>query len=181
MIQSYQQRSKPLRAALFAASSVVLTLAAPAAAQDENFERTVIIMRACAQIADVAARVTCYDNTMAPQVGHPAPTPAPTPAAAPPRGLGAEQVALPREQARQQARERQADNLVAQVTSVVTIRPGVFTLALADGSQWTVVDEAPFGYAEPRAGSSVRIEPGSLGSYHLRYDSQQSLRVRRVR
>lgn len=177
MIQGYQQRSKPLRAALFAASSVVLTLAAPAAAQDENFERTVIIMRACAQIADVAARVTCYDNTMAPQVGHPAPAPA----AAPPRGLGAEQVAPPREQARQQARERQADNLVAQVTSVVTIRPGVFTLALADGSQWTVVDEAPFGYAEPRAGSSVRIEPGSLGSYHLRYDSQQSLRVRRVR
>ena len=58
---------------------------------------------------------------------------------------------------------------------------GVVAEAQPDGSQWTVVDEAPFGYAEPRAGSSVRIEPGSLGSYLLRYDSQQSLRVRRVR
>jgi hypothetical protein len=181
MIHGYQQRSKPLRTALYSAASAVLVCATPATAQDENFERTVIIMRACAQIADVAARVTCYDNTMAPQAGQLPPAPAQTPAAAPPRGLGAEQVAPPRQQARQQARERQADNLVAQVTSVVTVRPGVFTLSLADGSQWTVVDEAPFGYAEPRAGSSVRIEPGSLGSYLLRYDSQQSLRVRRVR
>ncbi len=152
-----------------------LCWAMPASAQDEDFERTVIIMRACAQIAEVAARVTCYDNTMAPpgdQVAVIAPAP---------QGLGAEQIELTRAQAREQARERQQDNLVAQVTAVATVSPGIYSVTLSDGGQWVFVDEAPFGYAAPRAGSSVRIERGALGSYRLRYDSQESLRVRRVR
>lgn len=148
-----------------------LCWAMPASAQDEDFERTVIIMRACAQIAEVAARVTCYDNTMAPRGGQVAVI------APAPQGLGAEQI----EPIREQLRERQQDNLVAQVTAVATVSPGIYSVTLADGGQWVFVDEAPFGYAAPRAGSSVRIERGALGSYRLRYDSQESLRVRRVR
>lgn len=168
-------------APLWCAAAMAVAWPLPATAQDEDFERTVIIMRACAQITDVAARVTCYDNTMAPAVAQPPAARPPVATPPQPQGLGAEQVVPDRVQAREVARERQAENLVAQVTGVARVSPGIFTLTLADGSQWTFVDEAPFGYAAPRAGSSVRIERGSLGSYLLRYDSQQSLRVRRLR
>jgi hypothetical protein len=48
------------------ALTAALLLATPAAAQEQatDYEAIVRIMRECARIADVAARVACYDNTV---------------------------------------------------------------------------------------------------------------------
>ncbi|MCL6252002.1 hypothetical protein M3P36_13225 [Altererythrobacter sp. KTW20L] len=153
--------------------------AGPARSQAEDYEQIVITMRACSQIADLAARVNCYDNTIR-QDGVPdGPVAAPRTGTALPAvgGLGAEQVE--RDLARAQGDSR--ENLIARVTGVERLQPGIYLMTLDSGAQWQFVEAAPMTYDPPQIGSSIRIEPAALGSYMMRYDGQRSLRVRRVR
>ena len=154
--------------------------AVPAAAQ-EDYRAIVTIMRACAQIADLPARVLCYDNNIRPQAGTPAPA-AQAPAAAPvsvaaPPSFGSEMLAPSR------SVEAAAENaaMTARVTAIAPQEPGIYLITLADGAQWRFVDAAPSAWYPPRAGDEIELERGSLGSVFLRYDGQRRLRVRRVR
>jgi hypothetical protein len=175
---------------------LLITVAAPARAE-EDYRAIVEVLRACSEIQDGASRMTCYDANVGPRMptsesvdrakAATRPTPAPIapsaqvdPAMAPsrveraPNGFGSETLA------QQRARSAEADVLEATVASARERQPGKFLLTLDDGAEWEFVEAAPDAYDPPRAGSSIRIERGSLGSFRLRYASQRAIRVKRV-
>lgn len=136
-------------------------------------------LRACAGIADIAARVACYDGISSAD----AETPAPLAQAAPqPRGLGSEQVPRSRApQPEQVAEQAEADSIEATVTAAVLREPGIHLLTLDDGAQWQFVEGVSLSYNPPRRGSTVEIRSASMGSYQMRYQGQRAVRVRRIR
>jgi hypothetical protein len=177
-----------LLAALAALAAPAL---APAAqAQVEDYRQIVIAMRACAEISDITARVACYDGSIAPHgqvsaspspssasppVQAAAPVVAAAPATAP--SFGSEMLPSTR-QAREALEETTLDALVVAVREV---QPGIAVLTLGDGAQWRFVDAASYGYDMPRRGETVRLQRGSLGSFHLHFNGQRALRVQRIR
>jgi hypothetical protein len=170
---------KPLfgKTAILAAAGVVLAGAAPARAQQagEDYRTIVTIMRACATIADIPARMACYDNTIAANTRTPAPQAA-VPVAPLAGGFAAE--TLP--QQREAQRAQQDDAVELAVTAVRQLQPGVAVLTLADGGQWRFVDAASFSYDMPARGQTVRLERGALGSFYLHFNGQRALRIQRV-
>ena len=153
--------------------SGAVAAAVPAAAQGEAALRGEL--RACAKIAEIGARVACYDALSAGE--EPAP-----PAAAEPRGLGSEQI--PRERAPQPERvaaQAETDSIEATVAASVEREPGIHLVTLEDGAQWQFVEGVPLSYNPPRRGASVEIRSASMGSYLMRYQGQAAVRVRRVR
>ena len=180
-----------------AASLAIGFLLAPASVvAQEDYERIVTIMRACSQIEDMVARVTCYDNNVSASVRtSSAPAPSAAPAVLPsraaqpaiaaspapreePRGFGAEM--LPQVQEAQRD-TRGADEITSTVTAARMVEPGIYLVTLADGAQWRFVDGATMSYSPPRAGDDVRLERGSLGSVFIHVRGQKGLRVRRIR
>ena len=180
---------------LVAACGTLAVAPRPAQAQ-EDYRAIVTIMRACSQIADLPARVMCYDNNIRAQpgatVGASVQGPQVAPSVAPPgqtftpptppqasaaAGFGSEMLPSVREAER--AQEDEAVN--AQVAAIAPLEPGLFLVTLADGAQWRFVDAAPSAWNPPRPGDEVELERGSLGSVFLAYDGQRRLRVRRVR
>ncbi len=167
-----------------AAAAMMAVVGSPVQAQDEDYRAIVIIMRACAQIDDIAARVTCYDNTIAPRAAPPArgpesrPSQAPVPAAPVANDFGAEN--LP--EVRQAERDnRGADEIVRRVSRAEEVEPRLYLLTLEDGSQWRFSESMGLSYFPPGPRSEVRIERGALGSYRLYADGQRAVRVVRVR
>lgn len=192
-------------------------LCMPAAAQpatgagSPDYEGIVRTMRECARIEEIAARVSCYDNTVeaerliagaqaqsAPQQAAPVPaSPAPsaqavaqTPATASPAGAAAPAQAATgfgaeavRESAPQQrVREQQeASEVQLAVRKADRLEPGIYRLTLEDGSQWRFVDAVPWSYNPPDAGSQVELARAALGSFQMRYASQRPVRIKRER
>lgn len=152
-------------------------------AQNEDYEAIVTIMRACSVIEDLVARVTCYDNNIAPgeraSVSAAGVQPNSPPAAASPRqaeGFGANMVASTRER----ARAEQTDEVEMQVSGSRMLEPGIYLVTMSDGAQWRFSDSAPGIYEPPRAGDTVRLKHGALGSVFMHFEGQEGLRVRRV-
>ncbi len=188
-------RAKILGATIWTAGAASLLLAGgPARAQiDQN--TAVNILRECARIDDASARLACYDNNIR-NVGGTARTSVPGQVqvqggrapvqggAAPlavnsPQGFGAEDV---RTQERFSAAPGgQIQQIDARVTSVRPREPGVYAFTLEDGAEWLFAEGVNSGYRVPRAGSTVEIERGALGSFLMRFDDQTPVPVRRVR
>ncbi|GAA0270772.1 hypothetical protein GCM10009127_08630 [Alteraurantiacibacter aestuarii] len=172
--------SQALLACAIAAASLLAGSATQVQAQvqEENYRQIVIIMRACAQIEDIGARVTCYDNNIQPggAAAQPA-SPVSPMRQIQARGFGAEALT----QVQQERRDSRPEELEARVSAAERVLPGIYLVTLEDGAQWQFIDAAPISYEPPRAGSQIRIYRGSLGSFLMRFDGQQGLRVRRVR
>ena len=157
------------RGAMALAGSAALGLSAAQAQAQSGEDAIRGKLRACAGIADIAARVACYDALSAQ-------------AAAQPRGLGSEQV--PRARAPEPAhaaQQTEADSIEATVAAAVEREPGIHLLTLEDGAQWQFVEGVSLSYDPPRRGSTVELRSASMGSYQLRYQGQPAVRVRRVR
>ena len=181
--------TKRLHGLAFAAASLAVSAPSVAQAQDEDYRMIVTIMRACAQIDDINARVTCYDNNIIPRPGIAAPpsegggSPVQPPPAASASAAGATQdfgaENLPRQ--REEQRRNQIDQIEQRVSSSAEVEPGVYLLTLDDGSQWRFTESMGLSYDPPSARSQVRIERGALGSYRLHFADQRAVRVQRVR
>jgi hypothetical protein len=170
-------------------SVIALCFAGSAAtAQPTDYEAIVRVMRQCARIAEIDARVACYDNAvsvdaavspLAEPVEQPGSRPAPPPAgsqpAAPPQ-FGQESLRRP-----SGAESERPAELSARVTAAAEREPGIYLLTLSDGTQWALVEPAPRSYDPPRPGSAVIVSRGALGSFFLNYERRSPLRVRRVR
>ena len=174
-----------------------LAAASPLAAQPkaDDYETIVRIMRECARIGDIEARVACYDNTiglerlMADRLGAsstataqrppvPALPPPATPATKAPSGFGSESV--PRS-AYPAAREAEAGSAILTVSSARERTPGIYLLTMDDGAQWQFVDTVLSSYTPPARGSTVEIKRGALGSFMMSYRGQPTVRIRRVK
>lgn len=176
------------RAMLTATVAAVLA-SAPARALAQVDPNIVLnIMRECSKIGDVMARVACYDNNIR-SVGGTAATAVPPQSRIPQRGsapVASEGVAgVGREVGRSPEPPAVRTVGLARSTPVVTAvterGPGAYLLTLEDGAQWEFAEGMSSSYQVPRPGSKVEIERGTLGSYRMRFDGQQPVRVRRVR
>jgi len=166
------------------AGAACLGLIVPAHAQekDEDYRRIVITMRACATITDVSARVACYDNNISPPSGQTAGVVNPVQPARrvddspPATGFGADLLRTEREERASQTQEAEL-----RVTSSREEQPGIHVLTLSDGAEWRFTDAATFSYEVPRAGDTVKLQRGALGSVQMHFDGQRGIRVQRIR
>ncbi len=175
------------RATILAAAAGSLILASgPAAAQAD--QRTAInILVECSKIEDPNARLACYDNNIG-QARNSVPSAVPmpprgaaggVPAAQGATGFGADDLQVRQERfAPRPSNERE---IQAQVASAREREPGIYLVTLEDGAQWIFAEGVSFGFSPPRAGQTVEIERGSLGSYLMRIDGQEAVPVRRIR
>jgi hypothetical protein len=175
------------RATIMAAAAASLLASAPAGAQVDQ-ATAVNILRECARIDDASARLACYDNNIrniggTPRLSVPGQMPVVQGGAAPvaattARGFGAEDVRAPE---RFSAPTSQLQEINAQIASIRPREPGVYAFTLQDGAEWLFAESVSQGYRVPRAGSTVEIERGALGSFLMRFDDQNPVPVRRVR
>jgi len=174
------------RATFLLAAATCAAWSLPAAAQVED-GIVLNILRECARIEDASARLACYDNNIR-SAGAQARTSVPgrmdTPAgggeapASPVGGFGSEDVRTARSSAPSQATEQ---SLSARVAQVDPLEPGIYVLTLADGARWQFTDGVDQAYKVPRNGDTVAIERAALGSYLMRFEGQQGVRIRRIR
>lgn len=187
------------RASILAAALVSpVVLAAPAAAQVDD---TIVldILRQCARIDDATARLACYDNNIRSAAGQtrsslpgrmtppvtrgPAPLAGAAPAAtgsAPVGGVagfGRESIRGPE---RFETPAGEIDELNVRVASVSQRQRGIYVMTLEDGARWEFAESVDFSYRPPREGSQVNIQRGALGGFLMRFDSQPTVRVRRL-
>ena len=184
------------RALAVAAGASVAALSPSQAAAQVDGAIVLNILRECAKIGDASARLACYDNNIrsagnvAPQAASPSQLPAqtgavpvpqsvPQPSPAGPAGFGADSIRTP--QARAAATADRVDNINARVAQVTERQPGVYLVELEDGAQWLFNEGVSRSYKVPTSGSSVEIQRAALGSFLLRFDGQQAVRVRRIR
>lgn len=185
---------KMATASAFLAGVVAISMTpTPAYAQIEG-SAALNILRECAKIGDSAARLSCFDNNIrnagpvtrsapprAPQgVRSPAPTPPSTPSTSNSGrdGFGREDI---RTQARFELRQGELSDITARIVSARQRQPGIYVFTLEDGAEWIFSETVSRTYRAPRAGSEVVISRGSLGSFLMRLNGQQSVSVRRVR
>lgn len=165
-------------------TGLLAALPAPASAQIAD-DVVLNIMRECARIDDPTARLGCYDNNIrnaGPRNTIPGDVRVQGGAGAPitqggPSGFGREDVLSPD---RFNTPQGQASEIRARVTDVARRQPGVYLVTLEGGAQWLFTESVETNYSPPRVGSTVEIRRGAMESFLLRYDNQQSVRVRRV-
>lgn len=157
----------------------------PGQAQEQSdYEAIVRLMRECARIADVPARVSCYDKTInadrliagSAQVQSGPANDSANASAPRPGRFG--------EDSLRQPTPRSADRLaqvILDVDAAERLEPGIYLLTLRDGSKWRFVDAAPLSYDAPRKGSQIELARASLGSFQMRYAGQRPIRIRRIR
>lgn len=176
------------RATFLAAGAASLLLAGTPAVAQVNEGIVLNIMRECAKIDDPTARLACYDNNIraaggTPRAVVPGQMPAPQGGGAPvaantPQGFGSEDVRGPQRFATPSG---QLQEITARVSSVRPREPGIYAFTLEGGAQWVFAEGVNSAYRVPRAGSTVEIDRGALGSFLMRFDNQQPVPVRRVR
>lgn len=173
-------------AIVFAGSSALACLPVPAAAQVPEGV-TLNILRECSRIDDPSARLACYDNNMR-SAGGQARTTVPgrlqvqgggavNTDASSPSGFGLENRPVP------QAARVEAigpDEIRATIASITQRSPGVYAMTLEDGAQWIFTESVSSSYLPPQRGSRVEIRRGAMDSFLMRFNNQQSVRVRRV-
>lgn len=76
--------------------------------------------------------------------------------------------------------DEEAARLEAQIKSVSQVGYGKWAFELDDGARWVQTDDRPLG-VEPRAGQTILIKRGALGSYMANVNGQRSFRVQRTR
>lgn len=169
---------------LLAAACAVV--APPAAAQVED-GIVLNILRECARIDDATARLACYDNNIraagaSPRASVPGRMETPRGGGGAAAGASAGAGGFGGEDLRTSpGSASQLDSLSARVTRVDPLEPGVYVLTLADGARWQFTNGVERSYRMPSAGDTISIDRAALGSYLMRFDDQQGVRVRRIR
>ena len=138
-------------------------------------------LSACRAISDAAARLDCYDKASA---------------ALDQAEASGDVVIVDRAQARAARRQAFGFNLSAlsvfdralakdEVNSLTTTASsayqnaeGKWIIVLEDGARWRQIDDEVLNRA-PHAGSAIRIQPASMGSFVMNIDGQPYIRVHR--
>ncbi|WP_343518547.1 hypothetical protein [Sphingomonas sp.] len=77
-----------------------------------------------------------------------------------------------------EAEREQVREIDSKVVSAAQVAPDRWSVTLDDKTQWVTLEGAR-GFP-PRAGESVNIKRGALGSYLAMFDKRRSIRVRRT-
>ncbi len=179
--------------------AALLFAAVPASQGAETLGSSLDRLVGCADIAESAARLECFDRGVAPlrpprapaasvnaDIVAPAPVASPTPAApAPTQSAPPARIALGEEQLKgrnqvQIAQEQRS--LQARIAQARRGGQGTYLITLDNGQVWRHEQGSMAGYLNP--GEAVTITPASMGSYRLTLDSGSAknwVRVTRVR
>ena len=187
------------RVAMLLAGGALMAAGSAASAQNPGGvpDASVLnIMRECAKIDDPTARLACYDNNIraggfdgrAPSVpgqggrinGGGAPNVG-TAGGYGAQGFGAASVKTPARFESSEQRGEGPDSISARIAAVREREPGVYLVTLEGGAQWLFSDSVPSSFRAPRKGDTVDISHSALGSFLMRIDNQESVRVRRVK
>ena len=176
------------RAAILATGAAALALLGGPASAQVNRETVLNVLVECAKIDDPTARLACYDNNIKNAGGVVRSTVpgrvraqgggAPIANNEGPAGFGREN--LP-DANRFQAPAGRVESIRPKVTAVSSLGVGVYVVTIEDGAQWQFAESVDQSYRPPKVGSIVEIERGSLGSFLMRVDGQEGIRVRRIR
>jgi hypothetical protein len=177
------------RATILAAGAASLCWRRAAGAQmDQN--TAVNILRECARIDDASARLACYDNNIRNVGGTRArPMSRPDAGRAGRRRRARSRANSPqrlRRRGRAHARALLGDRPASCRRSTrgsrrSAARAGHLCLHARGRRRVAVRRKREPDYRVPRAGSTVEIERGALGSFLMRFDDQNPVPVRRVR
>ena len=74
--------------------------------------------------------------------------------------------------------EEEIRSIESNIVSAYQVGYGRWVVRLEDGSTWMQVDDNVIA-ARPRAGQTVRVNRGALGSFMMRVNGQPGVRVRR--
>jgi hypothetical protein len=143
------------------------------------------ILRECAKIDDLSARLSCYDTNIrtASTSSVPGQAPAPQGGAAPVSpsaagGFGADSI---RTQERFNPERNGTSEISARVSAVREREPGVYLVTLDSGAEWLFAESTNRSFVPPRRGETVEIERGALGGYLMVVGRQQAVRVTRIK
>jgi hypothetical protein len=75
--------------------------------------------------------------------------------------------------------DSQQDEITAKIASAGSLGYGKYRIKLEDGALWETT-EGTSAINDPRAGDTVLIKRGPLGSYMMRIAGQRALRAKRV-
>lgn len=188
---------KAQRAAMVLAGGAALIAGAAAFGQGQIPDANVVnIMRECAKIDDPTARLACYDNNIraagfngrGPNV--PGQGARVTGGGAPnangsggygPQGFGASSIKGADRFESYSERGRGPDEISARILSAKEREPGIYLITLEGGAQWLFSDSVSSSFHPPRKGDTVDISHAALGSFLMRFDDQESVRVRRIK
>jgi hypothetical protein len=186
---------KAHRAAMLLAGGAIL--AAGSAIWGQVPDATVLnIMRECAKVDDPTARLACYDNNIraggydgrAPMVpgqgGRVSGSGAPNAGGSGnsgTQGFGADSVKSPERFESHEQRGEGPDAISARIASAREREPGVYLVTLEGGAEWLFAESVPNSFRPPRKGDSVEISHAALGSFLMRFDNQEAVRVRRIK
>jgi hypothetical protein len=181
-MSSFQHISRA--AAAFAAACLMMPTASSAAPRAEKVERAAILkaLADCRAITDSNERLACFDKTSGDFVQAEA--------------SGAV-VVLDQKQVREARRQafgfdlaalnffnrglstKEADQLTEVLASASQGPNGFWIVTLESGATWREIDGEAMG-RDPHPGSKVVIMRGAVGSFVMKIDGQQAIRVRRV-
>lgn len=164
--------SRLLATALILTAPVGLPASALAAAQDDVLK--------CLGITDDAARLACYDRTVAalraappPPVAPAAPAPA-APVVSREQAFGAERIDRPR------SASEEPEAITAKLASLSQQVVDRYTFTLDNGQVWTQVVARSVVNAKP--GRVVKIEKAVMGSFNMTIEGVSGIiKVRRVK
>lgn len=139
----------------------------------------------CSAIADDRERLACYDEVFGKPAGAgqqaiPAAVAAGAPAAAPPNAdveFGLSEAAKAAREP-EKAKQRFPDSITGAVAAVGFKPTGELVVTLANGQVWIQTDT--LSLAKVKAGDTVTIRKGALGSYLLVTASNASTHVKRL-
>lgn len=160
--------------------AILVASIAPAAAQESQAGSAIDAVTACRDAPDAAARLACFDRTVE--------------ALARIRAKD-DVVILDRAEVQKTRRSlfgftlpriklfggddgEELKELTAKTTSVVPVERDRWLMHLDDGSRWQTIE--PLRGSSPKAGATVRIKRGAIGSFMAVFDSGRSARVRRI-
>ncbi|MET0247704.1 MAG: hypothetical protein ABW182_13220 [Sphingomonas sp.] len=172
-----------MRSGYLLGAALIAVVPVSAHAQDKAGEASALIdaLMACRGVADSGARLACMDKATA--------------ALAEARD-SRRIVVLDRESARKAKRtvfgfslpniklfggndEPEVTEITDTVESAAETGHGLWVIRLKDGSSWqTTEEQLSFG---TKAGDSIRIQAGMLGSYRVSVNGRRSIRVKRLR
>lgn len=152
-----------------------------AAAAQQNQGALLDALRACRQVPDPAARLACYE----------------TASAAIEQAVSSEELVLLDREALKATRKslfgfslpklpffgkddksQEEDEITATIKSARSLGYGKWRIVLEDGAVWQTT-EASRNANDPRAGQSVRIKRGVMGSYMINVAGQRGIRAKR--
>jgi hypothetical protein len=166
---------------LFALSTALTSAAAVQGAPSTAASPYVTELQRCQAVTDDAARLRCFDASVAQLLG----------------ASRAGQVSvIDQQQAREVRRSlfgfsvpklaifgggdgEEAKELTAKVTRVRQSPDGRYTVQLEGGAWWETVQRPDTGEG-PRIGGTVRLRKAALGSYFMNIDGNRAVRARRV-